>query len=87
MKAVILYHMDAEHSRKVEEFAHDFSVQHPDGRVELVSLESADGADKARLYDVTQYPAVLALNDDGKLQKVWQGSLPLMNELAYYATQ
>jgi hypothetical protein len=29
----------------------------------------------------------LALNDDGKLQKVWQGSLPLMNELAYYATQ
>lgn len=72
----------------METFAHDFQRDHPEGRFDLVSLETVEGADQAKLYDITRYPAVLALNDNGELLKAWMDeSLPLMNEVAYYATQ
>ena len=87
MKAVILYHPNSDHARTVEQFAHDFSRQ-AGARIELVSLESRDGAATASLYDITRYPAILALSNAGELLKAWQGPvMPLMNEVAYYALQ
>ena len=54
----------------------------------MVDLNTRDGSSTASLYDVMQYPAILALTDDGQLVKEWEGqSLPLMNEVAYYAHQ
>ncbi|MDB5185732.1 MAG: hypothetical protein JWL85_255 [Candidatus Saccharibacteria bacterium] len=63
---------------------HDFKQQ--SGRdVELISLETRDGAATATLYDVVQYPAVIAMKDNGELVTFWQGGeLPLMNEVAAY---
>jgi hypothetical protein len=87
MKVLILYHPKSEHSRVVEEFVHDFGHEHPDGKMVPLSLDTVEGSEAAALYGVTQYPAVLALNNNGELLKDWQGSLPLMNEVAYYAMQ
>jgi len=88
MKVIVLYHPQSEHSRAVEEFAHDFTRQHPDAKIELLSLESPDGSHFAELYDVMSYPTVMALRDDGELLKSWSDPvLPLMNEVAFYATQ
>lgn len=54
-------------------------------RLELVSLNTRDGAATASIYDVVAYPAILALADDGSILNQWQGQpLPLMDEVAGY---
>jgi hypothetical protein len=86
MKVCILYHPDSEYARPVEEFAHDFQHQHESSRLELISLQTREGAAIASLYDVMQYPAVMALRDDGQVLQLWEGErLPLMSEVAAYA--
>lgn len=84
MKVVILYRPNSEFSRKVEEYAHEF--ERTKGKtIELLSLDTPEGTAMARLYDVTAYPAVMALRDDGQMMNYWQGSeLPLMSEVAPY---
>lgn len=85
---LMLYRPNSEHSRVVEEFVRDFSRQHMDGKLDLVDLNTRDGSSTASLYDVMQYPAILALTDEGQLIKEWEGqNLPLMTEVAYYAHQ
>lgn len=86
MKVVILYHPASEHSRTVEQYVHDFERQRGE-TIELISLETKEGAVMASLYDIIRYPALLALSDDGQLRKSWEGEqLPLMNEVAGYYT-
>lgn len=86
MKVLILYRPKSEHARRVEEFVHDFQRAQSTRRVNILSLDTREGAATAALYDVISYPAFLALADDGQLLKSWQGdSLPLMNELAFYS--
>jgi len=54
----------------------------------LVSLDTPQGDNMAKIYDIVQYPAFLAIKDDGQLEQMWQGDqLPLMNELDYYMVQ
>ena len=84
MKVVVLYRPNSDHSRIVEDFAADLGRRY-DARIDLISLDTRDGSSTASLYDVMQYPAVLALTNDGQLIKDWQGTnLPLMNEVSYY---
>ncbi len=84
----MLYRPNSEHARVVEDFARDFSHRFRGSRLDMVDLNTRDGSSTASLYDVMQYPAILALTDDGQLVKEWEGqSLPLMNEVAYYAHQ
>ena len=55
-------------------------------RVELLSLNTRDGAAMASLYDVVAYPAILALADNGSVLNLWEGvPLPLMQEVAGFA--
>jgi len=87
MKLVILYRPESEHSRLVEEFVRDFGRQYEAGqKVELISLNTRDGASMASIYDIVSYPAIMALADDGHVLNAWQGTpLPLMDEVAGYA--
>jgi len=86
MRVIVLYHPRSEFARPVEEFAYNFERQVPGKPVELISLETRDGAATASLYDVVQYPAILALREDGQILKFWQGeTMPLINEVASYA--
>lgn len=84
MKVAILYHPNSEHARRAEEYARDFELQHGKS-IELLSLETKEGSDLSRLYDIIQYPALLVLREGGELIKEWQGEqLPLMNEVSGY---
>lgn len=87
MKVLILYRPNSEHGRTVEEFIHDFQRSHGTHHLEVLNLDSRDGIATATLYDIVQYPAILVIQDDGFIQKVWEGgSLPLMDEVAAYAS-
>ncbi len=85
MKAVMLYHPGQEYSRQVEEYINDFTRSR--GRtIEPINIDTKDGAETARQYDVVQYPCLMVLREDGQLMNMWQGidSFPLMNELDSY---
>lgn len=85
MRAVVVYKPNSEHARIVEDYLRDFTRQ--TGRqLQTVDPETRDGADLCRVYDIVEYPSVLALSDDSVLQTMWRGlPLPTINEVSYYA--
>jgi hypothetical protein len=87
MKVLMLYRPNSEHARKVEDFVRDFNRNYINYKLELVDLNTRDGAATASLYDVIRYPAMLALTNDGQVIHEWQGESipPLMSEVSYYA--
>ena len=86
MKVLILYRPNSEHERVIEDFIREYQQRHHSDRLEVLSLDTREGSATATLYDVVQYPAILVLQTDGYVQKIWQGgSLPLMDEVASYA--
>lgn len=85
MNIVILYHPESDHSRIIEEYVHDFTKVNPEVSMKLLSVDTREGANAATTYDVTSYPAMLALKEDGGLAKLWSGlPMPLMNDVAYF---
>ncbi len=85
MKVVVLYHPKSEHGGKVQDYARDFHIRYPDHKLELLSVDTKEGANMATLYDVTRYPSMLAIAPDGTMHKLWQDEyLPLMDEVAFY---
>jgi hypothetical protein len=84
MKLLVFYRPNSEDARPVESYVHDFQRQyHMDAKIEVMSLDTRDGAAMASLYDIMQYPALVSTRDDGSVQGVWQGhELPLMSEVA-----
>lgn len=84
MKVVILYRPNSEHESAVLSYARDYKIQRGKD-LQLLSLDSVEGAAKAKLYDIVRYPAVIAVADDGQLLQLWQDDhLPLMNDLDFY---
>lgn len=85
MKTVVIYRPISEHGRSVDEFTHEFTRRHPNIHMELLDIDSRDGGAMATLYDISSYPAILVLQDDGSAVNVWQGShLPLLDDVAGY---
>lgn len=87
MKVIILYRPQSDHGRVMEDYARDFTMANPAIKVDLLTLESREGAAKAEAYDITSYPAILVADENGGFQKLWQGAEcpPLMQELASYS--
>ena len=84
MRVAILYRPNSEYARIVETYAHDLLKQHQI-KSDIMSLDSREGAAFASLYDITAYPAIMALADDGQVLKDWTGpELPLMREVSSY---
>jgi hypothetical protein len=86
MKLIVLYRPNSEHASVAEAYMRDFARAHPERKVEALNIDTREGAEKAEVYDIVQYPALLAVKDDGAIVKFWQGEpLPLMNEVAGYS--
>jgi L-rhamnose mutarotase len=87
MRVVFLYRPHTEQEGKVLDYVHEYKMRHQDVEPELVSLDTREGDDMAKLYGVYSYPAILAISHDGSMRQMWQDEqLPLMNELDAYAT-
>ncbi len=65
---------------------HDYRATHEADKIEVLNVDTREGAAIATLYDIVAYPAILIVQADGYVQKIWQGSeLPLMEEVSSYA--
>lgn len=87
VKLLILYRPNSEHASAVESFIRDFQHQHniDEKKLEILSLNTRDGAATASLYDIVNYPAIVAIANDGSVLNMWEGDrLPLMDEVAGY---
>ena len=85
MSVIVLYREASDHGRQVTDYLRDFARQ--TGRqLETMDPDTREGADFARVYDVVEYPTIIALSDDGQLQNHWRGTpLPTISEVSYYA--
>jgi hypothetical protein len=86
MKTLVLYRPNSEHATMVESYIRDFKRQ-TGHDLQTMDIDSPEGMELCRLYDIVQYPAIIALDDRGSLQNSWRGTqLPLISELSYYVT-
>ncbi len=83
MRAIMLYRPNSEFARTAEEYVKEFADRRNQS-IQLLSLDTVEGSEMARLYDIMQYPALLVVReDDNQLVRQWQGEqLPLMDEVA-----
>jgi hypothetical protein len=85
MKVIVLYRPQSEHGRQVEEFVDNYKATGSTSKLETVNIDTRDGNSIAMLYDITRYPAILVVRDDGMLQKLWEGmDLPRVNDVEGY---
>lgn len=82
MRLAVFYRKNSEQERPILEFKEMMRRRHPDIDIVDMDLDTKDGADEARLYNITQYPAILVTAIDGSMQGLWEGSpLPLIDEV------
>lgn len=87
MKLIVLYRPNSEFARGVEQFVREFTNRTAK-KIELVDVDSKDGIQMMKLYDVLDHPIFLAINNDGSLLQQWSGKpLPLINELSAYGEE
>lgn len=81
---VVVYRYESDHAREVLDYLRDFSKQ-TGHTVEEVDPDSRDGAQFCRVYDIVEYPTMIALSDGGQVQNVWRGRpLPTISEVSFY---
>lgn len=71
----------------VDEFVRNFRMRtYGQYDIELMNIDTREGASMARVYDIVQYPAIMVLQNDGYMQQFWQGdALPLIDEVVSYS--
>ena len=84
MKAVIVFKEDSEQARPVLEYLRDF--EHQTGhKLDTIDPDSVEGAELCRVYDIVEYPTVVAMSEDGMALNSWRGlPLPTISEVSYY---
>lgn len=84
MKVVVVYRRESDYGRMVADWLRDFTRQ-TGKTLEEISPDDRSGAALCRTYDVVEYPTLLALDDDGRVQNIWSGTmLPTISEVSYY---
>lgn len=84
MKTILLYRPNSEHATTVESYLRDFHSR--TGKdIPTVDVDSPQGAELCKLYDIVQYPAIVVTDDEGRMQNAWAGeNLPTIGEVSYY---
>lgn len=87
MRVVILWREKTDYARTVRDWLRD--IEHQTGRVpESVDPDTREGVSLAKVYDVVEYPTILALDNDGRLLQMWRGAMmPRIDDVLYYMMQ
>ena len=84
MRIIIIYKDFSDHSREVTDYLRDFKRQ-TGSELETLDPDSREGGDFCRVYDIVEYPTIIALSNSGELQNMWRGRpLPTISEVIYY---
>jgi len=86
MNVTILYKDKSDHAREVTDFVREFGHRtgHEDA-IKLLDIETKEGAEFGRVYDIVEYPTILATRDDGSVLQMWRSTpLPLFDDIANY---
>lgn len=84
MRVRVIYKSESDHAREVINYLRDFSRQ-TGQEIEEINPDTADGAQLCRIYDIVEYPTIIATSEDGSLQNMWRGRpLPTISEVSYY---
>ncbi len=85
MRVLIIYKQESDYARRVTDFLRDLKRQ-TGHELEEISPDTREGAEICRLYDIVEYPTIVAIDKDGALQSLWRGlPLPTLSEIGYYA--
>lgn len=84
MRVLVLYKEQTDYARQVSDFIADFKRQ-TGHDLEIVDPESAEGINFTEVYDILEFPTLIAISDDGQIQNQWRGMpLPTISEVSYY---
>lgn len=84
MKVKLVYKYESDHARAVLDYLRDTKRQ--TGKdIETIDPDTKDGSAFCRVYDIVEYPSMLALDDSGGLLQMWRGlPMPTISEITYY---
>jgi hypothetical protein len=84
MQLLILYSLNNETTRVVEEFVSELEAR-TDKQITLIDKDSKDGIYKSETYGILEFPALLVVTDEGSVVHMWHGSfLPTVSEVLGY---
>lgn len=84
MSVMVVYRKASDHTRTVEEYLHDFEKRTA-VKLDEIDPETRQGADVCGVYDIVEYPTIIATATDGQVRNVWRGlPLPTIDEVSYY---
>ena len=87
MRVVVVTKDNTDYARVVNTFLNDF-VRQTGHALEVIDPESLQGDSFCRTYDIVEYPTIVALSDDGRMQNMWRGTImPTVSEVSYYVAQ
>lgn len=85
MRVVVVYKEATDYARQITDYMRDFERQ-TGRKLEEVNPDTKEGGDFCRVYDIVEYPTIIAISVDGAMQNMWRGlPLPTISEVSYYA--
>ena len=85
MRIVLVYREASEHRLAVETFLRDYRFRTGQD-IEILDPDSREGMSFCRVYDIVEYPTIIAVGPDGATYREWRGSqLPTISEVAAVA--
>ena len=87
MRVVCVWKDNTDYAREVTDWMEEFRKE--TGRdVESLDPESIQGEIFVRARDILQFPAVVALSDDGAVLNEWKGTpMPQFDDVLYYVKE
>ena len=87
MRVVVISKDKTDYARTVFDYLHDFT--HQTGKeLEVIDPETREGDQFCEVYNIVEYPTIIAVANDGSMQNIWRGlPLPTINEVSYYVQQ
>lgn len=84
MRVVCVWRRESDYGRAVEEWLTEFAKRTGE-EIENMNPDTREGVGFCRVYDVVEYPTILALDDNGAVLASWRGKmLPTFDEVSYW---
>jgi hypothetical protein len=84
VKVVVVFKDNTDYARTVTDYLRDFKIQ-TGHDLSTLDPETPEGSEFCRVYDVVEYPTIVATSDEGVIQNSWRGlPLPTISEVSYY---